>query len=102
MTFFPNVRAWHLFATLVLSSICLPLCIQAHAQYTDLAALNELGGPQEFARRRADLAKQAKTGYLLLMARVILPQADHYREDNDFYYFTGLADPGAVMLLDCV
>jgi len=70
------------------------------AQYTDLAAINDLGGPQEFARRRQELAKQLKTGRLILFARTILPEANHYREDNDFFYFTGLADPGAVMVMD--
>src|SRR4051812_25657475 len=97
MTFCLPRHAFRLLAVLILSSICLP----AFAQYTDWTALNDLGGPQEFARRRAELAKQAKTGYVLLAAKIILPQADHYREDNDFYYYTGIADPGAVMLLDC-
>jgi len=71
------------------------------AQYTDSAAVNDLGGPQEFARRRSELAKQLKSGYLILFARKTLPEAVHYREDNDFFYYTGLSDPGAVMLMDC-
>jgi len=70
------------------------------AQYTDPAAINDLGGPQEFARRRQELAKQLKTGYLILFASTILPESNHYREDNDFFYFTGLADPSAVMVID--
>ncbi|HMK22321.1 MAG TPA: Xaa-Pro peptidase family protein [Terriglobales bacterium] len=70
------------------------------AQYTDVAAVNDLGGPQEFARRRADLAKQLKTGYLILFARKTLPEAVHYREDNDFFYYTGISDPGAVLVMD--
>src|SRR5215475_2921882 len=65
------------------------------AQYTDSAAVNDLGGPQEFARRRSELAKQLKSGYLILFARKTLPEAVHYREDNDFFYYTGLSDPGA-------
>ncbi|HET7871616.1 MAG TPA: Xaa-Pro peptidase family protein, partial [Terriglobales bacterium] len=32
--------------------------------------------------------------------RQVEPEADHYREDNDFYYLTGVADPGAVVLFD--
>jgi Xaa-Pro aminopeptidase len=74
--------------------------LPSFAQYTDAVAINDLGGPQEFARRRQELAKQLKTGYFVLFARVVLPEANHYREDNDFFYFTGLADPGAVMLMD--
>jgi Xaa-Pro aminopeptidase len=74
--------------------------LSALAQYTDLKAIEDLGGPAEFARRREALADQCKTGYVLLFAKIVLPQADHYREDNDFYYYTGLGDPGAVMLMD--
>ena len=74
--------------------------LPAFGQYTDPAAINDLGGPQEFARRRAELAKQLKTGYLILFARKVLPEANHYREDNDFFYYTGISDPGAVMVMD--
>ena len=75
-------------------------CGTAAAQYTDKQAIDDLGGPQTFAARRADLAKQLKTGYAILFARNEIPESTHYREDNDFYYFTGLQDPGAVMLMD--
>jgi len=74
--------------------------LPAVAQYTDLAVINDLGGPQEFARRRQELANRLKTGYVILFARKELPEANHYREDNDFFYFTGLSDPGAVMVMD--
>ncbi|MGB0035615.1 MAG: Xaa-Pro peptidase family protein [Candidatus Acidiferrales bacterium] len=72
----------------------------AAAQYTDRQAIADLGGPQAFAARRAELAKQLKTGYAILFARNEIPEATHYREDNDFYYFTGLQDPGAVLFMD--
>ncbi|HET9166754.1 MAG TPA: Xaa-Pro peptidase family protein [Candidatus Angelobacter sp.] len=73
---------------------------QAHAQYTDVQAIADLGGPQEFERRRHAVAEQMKEGILLMFARQVAPDADHYREDNDFYYLTGVADPGAVLYLD--
>lgn len=72
----------------------------AQAQYTDVQAIIDLGGPQEFERRRHAVAEQMKEGILLLFARQVPPEADHYREDNDFYYLTGVADPGAVLFLD--
>ena len=72
----------------------------ARAQYTDRQAIDDLGGPSAFAVRRAELMKQLKTGYAILFARNDIPEATHYREDNDFFYFTGLQDPGAVMLMD--
>ena len=59
-----------------------------------------MGGPQEFLQRRTELAQQAKTGLTLLFARNEIPEATHYREDNDFYYFTGLQEPGAVLAID--
>jgi Xaa-Pro aminopeptidase len=74
--------------------------LSAFAQYTDVTAVQELGGPAEFARRRAELAKQLKTGYLILFARKVLAEAVHYREDNDFFYYTGISDPGAVLVMD--
>jgi Xaa-Pro aminopeptidase len=90
-----------------IGSRCLVLCLLISllaaptlAQYTDSVVINDLGGPQEFARRRQELAKQLKTGRLILFARTVLPEANHYREDDDFFYFTGLADPGAIMVMD--
>jgi len=71
----------------------------ARAQYTDMQAITDLGGQQEFDRRRHAVAEQMKEGILLLFARQQEPEAGHYREDNDFYYLTGIADPGAVLLL---
>ena len=84
------------------ASVALALCfaIPTPAQYTDRQAIDDLGGPQAFAARRVALAKQLKTGYAILFARNDIPEAAHYREDNDFFYFTGLQDPGAVMLMD--
>ena len=84
----------------VLSALFLFSSLFASAQYTDQAAMNDLGGPKEFAARRADLAAKLKTGYVLLFAKTQVPASDHYREDNDFYYYTALSDPGAIMLMD--
>jgi Xaa-Pro aminopeptidase len=74
--------------------------LAATAQYTDVTAMNDLGGPKEFAARRAELAAKLKTGYVLLFAKTQEPAAAHYREDNDFYYYTGLSDLGAVMFMN--
>ena len=76
--------------------------LSALAQYTDPVVMGDLGGAEEFARRRQELAKQLKTGYWILFARTGLPEANHYREDNDFFYYTGLSDPGAVLVVDVV
>src|SRR5215813_1488650 len=75
-------------------------CGGAAAQYTDRAAIDDLGGPKAFADRRAALAKELKTGRAILFAKEDEPEDSHYREDNDFYYFTGLQDPGAVVVIE--
>ena len=84
----------------LLASLLL-FCATAFAQYTDLSAIHDLGGPQEFANRRAALCKTVgDKGTIVLFARITLPESNHYREDNDFFYYTGLREPGAIMVLD--
>ena len=79
---------------------CFALSALAFAQYTNQDEINELGGPKEFAARRAALCKAINApGTVLLFARIELPEAAHYREDNDFFYYTGLREPGAVLLI---
>jgi len=107
-----TTRTKRILSRLVIFSILLLLALTAlgpdatRAQYTDWQAITDHGGPQSFTARRAQLAKtlsaaqNAKPGFILLFARNEIPEATHYREDNDFYYFTGLQDPGAVLLLE--
>jgi len=81
-------------------AIVLVLSAVAMGQYTDWQAIEDLGGPKEFVARRAELAAQAKTGLTILFARNEIPESSRYREDNDFYYYTGVQDPGAVLVMD--
>jgi len=54
----------------------------------------------EFVRRRAALADKAKEGMIILFGEA-LPQAGaHFRQDNDFFYFTGVEDLGAALILN--
>jgi Xaa-Pro aminopeptidase len=85
---------------LTIAALVLGCTFTAAAQYTDTQAIQDLGGAKAFEARRAALAQQCKTGWILLFARTEIPEATHYREDNDFYYFTGLQDPGSAMLID--
>jgi Xaa-Pro aminopeptidase len=107
----PIQRTTHFRHILSLILLLLPLAVllsaPARAQYTDWQAITDHGGPQAFTARRAQLAKalasaphSGSAGFVLLFARNDIPEATHYREDNDFYYFTGLQDPGAVLLMD--
>src|ERR1700739_4928284 len=95
---FNRVTPWRVFVSV---AFLLALCGAAGAQYPAGQPIDDLGGPQAFAARRSELAKRCKTGSVVLFARNEIPESVLYREDNDFYYFTGLQDPGAVMLLDC-
>lgn len=94
------MKATSSFLRLFICVLSFFIALPVFAQYTDMTAINDLGGPQEFTRRRQELAKQLKTGAFILFAKVTLPEANHYREDNDFYYYTGIADPGAVLFMD--
>lgn len=94
------MKATSSFLRVFICALSFFIALPVFAQYTDMTAINDLGGPQEFTRRRQELAKQLKTGVLILFAKINLPEANHYREDNDFYYYTGIADPGAVLLMD--
>lgn len=85
---------------LSITALLAALTLPAFAQYTDNAAIERLGGPQTFADRRAALAKELKTGRVILFARTEESEDSHYREDNDFYYFSGIQDPGAILMFN--
>ncbi len=53
----------------------------------------------EFVRRRAALMEQARTGGIILFGDVDAPAGSHFRQDNDFFYFSGNEDPGAVLVM---
>jgi Xaa-Pro aminopeptidase len=59
---------------------------------------------QEFARRRKQLMGMTGAGSMILLAaapvRIRNNDADYpYRQNSDFYYLTGLAEPDAVLVL---
>jgi Xaa-Pro aminopeptidase len=56
--------------------------------------------PGEFVARRAALAKAVREGTALLFGSTMPTNGIRFRQDNDFYYFTGNEDVNAVMLLD--
>jgi len=53
----------------------------------------------EFVGRRAALMDEVKTGAILLFGDVAAPSGMRFRQDNDFFYFTGNEDLGAVLLM---
>jgi len=55
--------------------------------------------PGEFVRRRAALMDQVKDGAIILFGDASAPAGTHFRQDNDFFYFTGSEDLGGVLVL---
>ena len=56
--------------------------------------------PAEFAARRQALAKTLGKGTLVLFGRTAPQAGIRFRQDNDFYYFTGNEDLNAAMVLN--
>jgi Xaa-Pro aminopeptidase len=63
-----------------------------HAQRTGYAR-------DEFVRRRDALMERIPGGMILFFGEVASPPGGHFFQDNDFFYFTGVEDAGAVCLM---
>jgi Xaa-Pro aminopeptidase len=55
--------------------------------------------PGEFAARRAALMDRLKDGAVILFGDAAAPAGTHFRQDNDFFYFTGNEDVGAILVM---
>ena len=55
--------------------------------------------PEEFIQRRQQLMQKVQQGMIILFAETDAPPAQRFRQDNDFYYFTGCEDKNAVLLM---
>jgi Xaa-Pro aminopeptidase len=54
---------------------------------------------EEFAKRRQALMNKVGEGIIVLFGEALPQPAAHFRQDNDFYYLSGVEDPGAVLLM---
>jgi len=54
----------------------------------------------EFMRRRKALADHVKEGMIILFGEAMPQQGAHFRQDNDFFYFTGIEDLGAIFVMN--
>ncbi len=54
---------------------------------------------EEFIQRRQALMAKVKEGMIILFGEVMPLPGHHFRQDNDFYYFTGVEDIGAVLVM---
>ena len=54
---------------------------------------------EEFTHRRSALMGSVKDGAIILFGDAEAPSGSHFRQDNDFFYFTGNEDLGAVLVM---
>lgn len=54
---------------------------------------------EEFARRRRTVMQQTGSGLIVLFGHDRRDPGTHFRQDNDFYYFTGREDVNAIVIL---
>jgi Xaa-Pro aminopeptidase len=54
---------------------------------------------EEMMRRRKALMAQCREGLIILFGDTVAPANAHFRQDNDFFYFTGVEDLNAVCVL---
>jgi Xaa-Pro aminopeptidase len=54
---------------------------------------------EEIVGRRNALMEQVKEGMVILFGEVSPKPAAHLRQDNDFYYFTGVEDMNAILVM---
>lgn len=54
---------------------------------------------EEFSRRRSVLMDRLGDGAVILFGDAEAPAGTHFRQDNDFFYFTGNEDLGAVLVI---
>ncbi|HEU5042100.1 MAG TPA: aminopeptidase P N-terminal domain-containing protein, partial [Gemmatimonadales bacterium] len=52
----------------------------------------------EFAARRARLLERMPDGIAIVLAATEHPYPTRFRQSPDFYYLTGLEEPGAVLV----
>ncbi|MGH7498473.1 MAG: aminopeptidase P N-terminal domain-containing protein [Gemmatimonadales bacterium] len=79
-------------ALLCLALVCLP---------APLAAQDSLS-MAEVAARRARLLAMIPDGVAVIMGGEEHPEAVRFRQSPDFFYLTGIEEPGAVLLLNGV
>jgi len=54
---------------------------------------------EEMMRRRKALMAQCREGLIILFGDTVAPANAHFRQDNDFFYFTGVEDLNAVCVM---
>ncbi len=77
----------------------LAICVLMAGLAGSLAAQRAGFSKEEFAQRRNLLMEKTGEGIIILFGAVQDAPAGHFRQDNDFYYYTGVEDASAVVVL---
>ena len=79
----------------IISTVVLMLCFMILSLYGQRTGFPE----EEFTKRRNLLMEQVKEGMILLFADAFPRPGVRFRQDNDFYYFTGSEDMHGILLM---
>ena len=76
--------------------VCLSaiFCITS-AAFSQRAEINK----EEFMKRRQALMQKVDADMILLFGKPKSETGTPFRQDNDFYYFTGIEEPGSAIIL---
>lgn len=55
---------------------------------------------EEMMKRREQLMNKVSEGLIILFAEAMDQPAAHFRQDNDFFYFTGIEDKNGILVLN--
>ncbi len=66
---------------------------------TDLLSQRVGFSKEELTRRREALMNRLDEGLVVLFGDCLPMPGGHFRQDNDFYYFSGIEDTGAILIM---
>jgi Xaa-Pro aminopeptidase len=78
----------------------LPMLLVWSVSATQVQAQDSTFNKAEFAARRARLMEKIPDGVAIIFAGQEDPLVERFRQSPDFYYLTGVEEPGAVLLVN--
>lgn len=87
-----------------MTRVCLALVLMLAGPVAAIAqpvfAGHEIFPPEEFAARRARVIDQIGTGVAIIQGTTERPGEQPFRQNNQFFYLCGVAEPRALLLID--
>jgi len=81
-------------------TLVLLMAAPAAAAAQPVFAGHEIFPPDEFAARRARVIEQIGTGVAIIQGTTERPGEQPFRQNNQFFYLCGVAEPRAMLLID--